>query len=338
MRAGLVLVLFAACAPARAPERATHYVGPGDRPLPQLEAAWEIVHEFFGDATPDVVHVAYVERGTSRFDPEKAALMLSRESLKSQSEIGVTAHETAHLALARLTKGASTTEPLRFLDEGLASILQSRADRDADAYKARAAVVAAQRAHEDDAILEHARHWSVYFGDPATRADYEAYDVGASFVLFLFAGFGEYKTRRLLADLGETRDLALSCLRVTSTELSAIELSWRAALDDVVVQVPRVVAQSPSNEDEAVPVETTELVATFDVPMQARVCLNAPCHEGICFDHATWRTPTELVVRLTKPLRPSRWYEVTLGTPTCRLASRAGAKMPPKVWHFKTRT
>jgi hypothetical protein len=86
-----------------------------------------------------------------------------------------------------------------------------------------------------------------------------------------------------------------------------------------------------------VPIETKELVATFDMPMQPKVCMNAPCHEGLCFDHAAWRTPRELVVTVTKPLRPGRWYEITLGTPTCRLTSRAGARMTPTIWRFKTR-
>jgi hypothetical protein len=180
------LVLTACAAPARAPSREAHYRDAAERPLANLEPAWSVVHDFFDEATPPIVHVTYVDRGTSQFHPESSALTISRESLRHQTEVGVAAHETAHLALARLTRGASTTEALRFIDEGLASIVQSRAEGKADAYRARASVVAAERAREDGAILAHAERWSEYFGDPKTRADFDAYDVGASFDQFLF--------------------------------------------------------------------------------------------------------------------------------------------------------
>jgi hypothetical protein len=297
-----------------------------------------VVHEFFGAAAPDAVRLEYVETGPSQFHPESSSVSISGESLKRQSELGVVAHETAHLALARLTRGASTNERLRFVDEGLASILQSRAEKDAKAYRARALVVAAQRAREDDAILVHAERWSEYFGDPKTSADFEAYEVGAAFDLFLLDAFGPERTRRLLADLAETRDLEASCARVLLRDLSDIERAWRESLRQIPIVVPRVVTQSPANEDEGARVDLTELAATFDVPMDPRICLNAPCHEGICYDHATWRSPTELVVRLTQPLTPGRWYEVSLGTGRCRLKSRAGVAMPVAIWRFKTRS
>jgi hypothetical protein len=337
MRATLALLTIAACAPARAPEVAARYVDENGRPLAQLDPAWDAVHDFFGDAVPPVVRVSYVARGTSRFDPDTNGISISRESLHGHPEVAIVAHETTHLALARLTKGASTSEPLRFVDEGLATIVQSRVEHEADLYRRRASIVAAQRAREDEAILAHAQRWSQYFGDPAIRADFEAYEVGASFVLFLLDTFGPDDTRRLFADLGGTRDLSRSCVRVVGRDLASIELGWRASLDSVAFEVPHLVTQSPPNEDEAVPVQTTELVVTFDVPMQEKICINAPCHEGICVDHAAWRTPTELVVRVSAPLRPGRWYEIGLGTPTCRLTSRAGARMAPAIWHFKTR-
>src|SRR5215475_2618588 len=102
---------------APAPEQA-HYRDVNDRPLARLEASWGFVHAFFGDATPPRVKVAYVDRGPSQFDPEKIAVSISRESITHGSEVSVVAHETSHLALARLTRGASTSEALRFVDEG----------------------------------------------------------------------------------------------------------------------------------------------------------------------------------------------------------------------------
>jgi dienelactone hydrolase len=225
---------------------AYHFHDASGRPIVRYETAWQIVHAFFGEATPPLVHVAFHERANSYFHPETSTVSISRHPAEKNPEIALVAHETAHLALARLTHGASTSEALRFLDEGLASIIASRAKGDADAYRSRAFVVAAQRAGEDDAILVHAARWSEYFGDPGMHPDYDAYDVGAAFDFFLMKEFGEGATRRLLTDLGDTRDLGRSCARVLGRGVGEIERLWRAGLEYVKVEVPRVVARSPA--------------------------------------------------------------------------------------------
>jgi hypothetical protein len=190
----LVLLAFAACAaPAvavvlspttfgPAPALPGHFFDANGLSLASYELAWPVLVETFGSSLPARVTVDYEAKGTSQFDPGRNAVHIARDSIHSSSEGAVVAHETAHLGLANLTAGASTTEPFRFLDEGLATIIEKKVGGALDHYKSTTLALAAGRLANGSVKLDDLQRWSQYFGDPKVGADFNAYDVGAAFV------------------------------------------------------------------------------------------------------------------------------------------------------------
>jgi hypothetical protein len=319
--------------PATGPT-AGHFFDASGVSQPSYEAAWPILEDFFGPALPRRIVVEHVAEGTSRFDPDHQVIVVSRATTVAQSELAVVAHETAHLALAVLTRGASTLEPLRFIDEGLAMIIQKEVEGKLEAYKAGAIAFAAGRLATGNVTLVDLQHWSTYFGVPP-KADFDAYDVGAAFLCFIEDKYGRAQRATLLADLGRTRTLDVSLRNVFGSSVDETEVRWESYLHAAHVHVPAVTEMVPANGTTDVPVDLREIRVTFDTDMQPDICLSADCH-GLCYDRARWLDARTLVVAADAPLRPAHDYSLSLGVPgRCRLKSRRGVEAPIVTWRFR---
>jgi hypothetical protein len=193
-------------------------------PLPALDPVVAPLVALFGDAVPASVEVDR-RAGNSKFAPGGNVIHVSTTT--TQPEIELVAHETTHLALARLTGGASTREELRFVDEGMANAMQHEVDDTLQAYRATTRAAAAARAPLTIAPLEV---WSSYFGHADARPDWTAYDVAASFVLCVRDRYGDVRFRALLADLAATGALDASLRRVLDIDRSEIERLWNACI------------------------------------------------------------------------------------------------------------
>ncbi len=67
--------------------------------------------------------------------------------------------------------------------------------------------------------------------------------------------------------------------------------------------------------------------------------MGTPCGDsGVCFEHARWRTPRELAVRVEPRLQPGTTYTLTLGSASRGrpLISCAGQPLPVSRWRFTT--
>lgn len=196
----LVLGICACQAGGAAP--VAHVHDAAGQPLPQYEPAWQRLATLFGPAMPTAIGIEHVAGSVSGFDANRDVILFADGSLASQSELALVAHETCHLALAHATHGASTEEQLRFLDEGLATVLAHEIDGTLAQYRHDAHGIARLRGF---AQLPQLAQWSTFFGRASDHPDWHAYDVAADFVLFLRDERGDAGLRELFATLARTR-------------------------------------------------------------------------------------------------------------------------------------
>jgi hypothetical protein len=328
------------------PQPAAHFFDADGKPIAAYETAWPYLTAYFGGAVPSRITVLHQATGTSHFVHDQDIIYISASSLHGVPEPAIVAHETAHRALAVLSGGASAQEPFRFMDEGLAMILQKQVVGTLPAYRRAALVLAAQRLTTGSVRLADMQAWSRYFGDASggsdAKLDWNAYLVGSAFDFFVEDTYGEGALKRLFADLAKTRSLAASTKTVFGRTLDETEAAWVAYLRAVdlatVARAPTVVEMMPANGATGVATELPEIHVTFDTDMVQSICVNAPCSAGICYDHAHWKDSRTLAIRIDRPLMPDHLYSLALGSPPqCTLKSSDRIDLPVTRWEFRTR-
>jgi hypothetical protein len=301
---------------------------------------------YFGGAVPGTITVNYASGPGDYFDSRRNGITISMAETHGPRELGLVAHEASHLALAAFSGGVSTLEPFRFMDEGLAAIIEHTVGGTLPKYRHAALVVAARRLSTGSVSLADLQAWSRYFGDPIGHperaADYDAYEVGSAFDFFVQDTHGEGALRSLFADLARTRSLASSVRTVFGHTLDETEAAWVAYLRAVDVSVasrpPAVVEMVPANGAAGVATDLAEVRVTFDTDMTPFICVNTPCNEGICYDHAVWRDLRTLAIKIDRPLMPDHPYSLSLGSPPrCMLKSEDRVELPVVKWEFRTR-
>jgi hypothetical protein len=326
----------------RAPkEQPVHFHDQFGNSLERLERVWRRLASFYGSSMPERITVRYTADDSSRFNVDRSEVSLSVRHF-DRGITAVLAHETSHLALARMTGGASVKERFRFLDEGLACVLERRIGGGFKRYRHRALAVAARRNRAHGLSFAEVRRWSTYF---ERKRDFDAYRVGASFVLFLVERHGEKKLWAMLRDLKRTQSLSRSARKVLGVGLPALQTQWRRYLTTVKIdkrftRAPKIVGLSPRDGARAVDRSTRELRVSFDMPMDTgSVCLLTPCGDsGVCYRDASWRGDRTLVIQVRGKLKPGFTYQLRLGTPgRCRFRSRYGALLPVTRWRFTAR-
>jgi hypothetical protein len=177
----------------------------------------------FSGACPQKITVTENREHPSEFHPRSSTIELGTDADKNGM---VLTHETTHLCMASLTRGASNTEPYRFYDEGFASIVGGGKS---PAYRKRALATAARKAAKGEVGFAKAQKWSTYFGDPP-HADYDAYDVGASFVFFVEDVYGEKRLFAFFRSTGSEKTLDAATRKAFGESADAVETQWLAYL------------------------------------------------------------------------------------------------------------
>ncbi len=322
-----------------------HFVAEDGSPLPAYEPVWVFLRTFYDAAMPARVTIVLVDGSGGEFDAARSRIVLGRDELKAEGP-ALVAHETSHLCLAVLTRGASATDAFRFLDEGFASILEARSDNREAEYADEALTIAAAELQTGRVSFALAQRWSEYFGDWQGRVNnssrprnFHAYRVGASFDLWVKQRYGEPRLRDLFVAIGKTGSLDAALIEVLGKPASAVEADWKASLSSVKIpdDTPSIVALVPADGTTDVSADLTEISARFSAPMNRSVVnLGADCATGICFTNASWTSATVLSVRLPAGLKRGTRYTVTLGVEGHTLRSRYGHDLPVTTWRFTT--
>lgn len=337
MHVGLLLMVIAAGSPDAGPPLRFRSTDGGT--LSGYGAAWDALHETFGEATPETFTVFVKEEsGPSQFNTQATRLVVPRDTLAERGS-AILAHEGAHVCLSRLTQGASELEALRFIDEGLATLFEHRlAGTSAELEAAARRAAAIQLAAGNLSFAKLAR-WSEYFGDPKVeRRSSFAYPVGAAFDLFLRDTFGEARFRAFLAALGSARTLDGAARVSLGRSASELEAEWLASVKAVKVAPPETIVFEPNDGAKHVPIGLTALRVTFDAAMTPTVCVRAECGEShVCYTGARWASPRELVIVPDGPLLPKHRYRLELGIAGhCVFSGLDGQPVAPLVWQFET--
>lgn len=332
----VLLLIWAAHPGAGSAEGDAHFYDAAGRPLPQYEWIAERLKEYFPESVPPRITVQFQNQWrSSRFHPTDAAVLI-HESVKNAPE-PVIAHESCHLCLANLTKGASTREKFRFFDEGFAEVFENLTMKRFEAYKEEALTVAAAQHRRRNVSFARVQKWSEYYGDPETKTNFYAYPVGASFDLFIMDHFGKDRLLAFFKDIGETGDLARTVRNVLGSDLPELEAKWLRYLEEVDVSTaePRIVKLFPENGATGVSIKTEEIAVQFDLPMARKIVFISDCRQGVCYKNAYWKSDRILAVKVK--LLPNHRYRIALGDMAHgRFMSRAGSELPVTEWSFAT--
>lgn len=318
--------------------------------LEKYDDIWNKLYDFYGKYLPDKVTVKHAcQGGLSTFEPDEKALTLDCSRHEDPKRI---AHESSHIALYYMTKGASYKELFRFLDEGLATVVAERIAGNSGKHKQKVLYKTCLEKNNGKATIDNLQSWSVYFGDwkdhledKDTEKNFDAYFTSASVIYHILDNYGEKTLKRFLADIGQTQDLKTSTLSVLGMDLTSFEKNWLAYLDnhckrlsDNPVNVPvEAVFMSPKNGSDNIDPKINKLVVKFNVTMDSsEICVLADCNE-ICYTNAYWEDDKTLAVKLPNGLISKKDYSLFLGSKRCRLKSLLGESAPIITWHFSTK-
>jgi hypothetical protein len=257
--------------------------------------------------------------------------------------VRIVAHESAHLCIYQVTRGASAMEPFRFFDEGYSDIVgETIAGNNMTNHKRSALAIASAQVKAGAVGFAKVQHWSSYAGNlPSQRNDY-AYFVGSSFVYFVIDSFGEKKLFDFFRDVGETRDLDTSLRHVFGLGAAEVEQRWKdyVVKNDVPESPLTITDMFPANNSTDIPIDIAELFVKFSVPMMPKVNVRTPGKDtGVCYTNASWTDDRTLVIRTEGKLLPGTTYRLQLGSdqPRRHLTSVGGVSLPTTPWVFTTK-
>lgn len=223
-----ILILFLAASCSTAPIK-DGYVDASGLPLSSQNQILRQLNTLFSGSCPQVITITPGSKHQSEFHVRTSTIELGTDAEK-RGETMVLTHETTHLCMARLTHGASTAEHYRFYDEGFASIVGGGYST---VYKERALATASKKARKGEVSFAAVQKWSEYFGEPP-KANYEAYDVGASFIFFAQDTYGKEKLFTFFRATGNDRTLDAACKSAFGEPSEVVEQKWIAYLGKVV--------------------------------------------------------------------------------------------------------
>jgi len=297
---------------------------------------WNAVNKELRGYCPSEITVNYIDGNTSKFHPSNNAVSLNMRAIR-YNYTTVLAHESAHLCLFNLTNGASNKNEFRFIDEGLASIIGAQAGKDFSSYEKQSLVTAKMKLEDGQISFTKIQNWKEYFGTPP-KADYNAYKVGSSFVIFFKEKYGQDAFFSFLKDLGQTQNLKLSLQNTIQKDSKEVETEWQRFLSKVdLPPIPKVVQMFPKNGEKNVSRNTKEILVTFQIPMSKRISVGTRCDDGICYKNAYWKNSKTLAVKVDGKLKSNYTYRITIGTKRGgRLTSKDGITLPVTQWNFST--
>lgn len=321
---------------------AHHYFDERDQPLPQWDGLWSKLDAFFGSDTPPHITLRQFSGNGGRFDGRSHTIVVS--DIPTGNElVRIVAHESAHLCLYQVTRGASAMEPFRFFDEGYSDIVgETITGANMTNHKCFALAIASAQVKAGALGFAKVQHWSSYAGNRPSEGNDYAYPVGSSFVYFVIDSFGEKKLFDFFRDVGETRDLDTSLQRVFGLDAAAVEQRWKDyVVKNAVPESPLTITEMfPANNSIDIPIDIAELHVKFSVPMMPKVNVRTPGKDtGVCYTNASWTDDRTLVIRTEGKLLPGATYRLQLGSdhPRRHLMSAGGAPLPTTPWVFTTK-
>ncbi|HUI49101.1 MAG TPA: Ig-like domain-containing protein [Acidimicrobiia bacterium] len=321
---------------------AHHYFDERDQPLPEWDGVWRKLAAFFGSDTPPHITLKQFSGNGGRFDGRSQTIVIS-DTAPAKRVVQIVAHESAHLGLYRVTRGASATEPFRFFDEGYSDIVgKTIAGENMTNHKRFALAIASAQVKARALGFAQVQNWSSYAGNLPSQGNDYAYPVGSSFVYFVIDSFGEKRLFDFFRDVGETRDLDLSFQQVFGLGAAAAEQRWKDyVVKEAVPEAPlTIIEMVPANNSTDIPIDIAELHVKFSVPMMPTICVSTPCgNTGVCYTNASWTDDRTLVIRTDSKLLPGATYKLALGSDAhrCHLTSVGGARLPTTPWVFTTK-
>lgn len=194
--------------------------------LAEFDAAYDSLKEYYGDALPSPVYLAYTQGSISRFSSPNVVVLSFTDLMNDEQRVPTVTHEASHLGNFGLTKGQSKENAFRFIDEGFASIWQFKSN--VDGYKGYTMGVAKEYLGRGKIAFTQIQDWRTYFGSRPEEFDYKAYNVGSSFVFYVTDTYGEDGFQRLLREIGNTKDLAEALQAALGISLNDAEQAWKA--------------------------------------------------------------------------------------------------------------
>ena len=321
---------------------AHHYFDERDQPLPEWDGVWSKLHTFFGSDTPPHITLRQFSGRGGRFNGPSHTIVIS-DAAAGNGLVQIVAHESAHLSLYQVTRGASAMEPFRFFDEGYSDIVSKTiAGENMTNHKRSALAIASAQVKARALDFAKVQHWSSYAGNRPSEGNDYAYPVGSSFVYFVIDSFGERKLFDFFRDVGETKDLDTSFQHVFGLGAAAVEQRWKdyVVKNAVPDESPLTITEMfPANNSTDIPVDIAELYVKFSVPMMSKICVSTPCkNTGVCYTNASWTDDRTLVIRTDNKLLPGTTYKLGLGSNqhNCHLTSAGGVPLPTTPWVFTT--
>ncbi len=322
---------------------AHHYFDERDQPLPEWDGVWSQLAAYFGVDTPPHITLRWFDGNGGRFEGASHTIVVSRAA-PEKARVYIVAHESAHLSLYQVTRGASATEPFRFFDEGYAEIVSKTIAGENMTLHKRSALSIANKQLDAGALgFAKVQQWWSYAGTRPSEGNAYAYPVGSSFVYFVIDSFGETKLFDFFRDVGESRDLDTSLQHVFGMGAAAIEERWKDYVMKGAVREPplAITEMFPTHDSTDIPVDIAELYVKFSVPMLPKKCLSTPSrHTGVCHMNASWKDDRTLVIRTEGELLAGVTYQLALGSDErrCHLMSVGGAILPATPWVFTTKS
>lgn len=326
-------------APGRA-HAETRYVDITGAPVYGHERGIEILQSYYGDAVPTRFTIESTDKARSLFQPRGNRVLISNQSQHKEYNSCAVEHESAHLALFAYTRGASLREEFRFIDEGMATLIDAEACHRLEESKRKARRMAADAMRLNRVSFAAVQKWSVYFGIPERGTpNWDAYQIGVSFNLFLWERYGKERLLAFLKELGTQGELGAALQASVGKDAATIESEWLGYLGQPLPPSPppKLARLQPDNQATAVSPDTKEIVMEFDQAMHPSYSLLTPCDEGVCFRDAYWKSDRILAIRVA--LRPDHEYRIKFGnekTGQQKFISFEGIPMSYYTWTFKT--
>lgn len=198
----------------------------GER-IRHYDSTWKELKSFYGRYMPQNIRIRYEEgQKGGYFDATNRIVTVGMAPISL-----LIPHESSHVILYKMTNGKSNTDEYRFIDEGWASIVGARFT--GYHYKKSALRTAKKELEKGNVNFDTVQNWTEYFGNWKTtkrkgvKRNYDAYDVGASFVYYLVDEYGEKKYKKFLVALGKEPGLNTALLKIYDKPMDQIQSDWQ---------------------------------------------------------------------------------------------------------------
>lgn len=213
-----------------------HFYDEAGSSLEQYDDIWNDLHSFFGGYLPKKIKVRYRCSGGASYFSNVEAMVTIDPAQDAPHEV-LLAHETAHIAMDKMTNGISFTEPFSFIDEGWASIVGSISIGKGVDYKNNSLKAAKLKKSKDEVSFDKVQDWKSYFGDRSviksrSKQNFDAYRVGSTFLYYIIDNYGEDFLRRFFIDIGKTKSLSESLKNILGKSKSEVEKEWLDYIDE----------------------------------------------------------------------------------------------------------